>query len=345
MSDGGGNRDADRVSAPVPLRSIESLGAPPSFSVVVPAYEAATAIGETIESVLSQSPPPRDVVIVDDGSTDDLETTLAPFEGRIKLVRQANRGVAAARNAGLRECAGDFVLVVDADDVLLPGKLDALSRLGRRRPDLDLLCTDLHFEVEGKREGRFGEANRFPVEGQRREILERCFTIQPATRRSRLEELGGFDESLRTAEDWDCALRLILDGSVAGLYDEPLGVYRIHPGSLTDSRRDTLHDRVRMLEKARSHQVLRPAERPLLERSLESQRYRAALADAQAALAEGGTHARRRGLELARLSTAPGRDRVWGLALFVLPTRLRSLLRRRGSAGSQLSRLLPGGKR
>jgi hypothetical protein len=313
--------------------------------VVVPTFEAAATIAETVESVLAQSPGPREVIVVDDGSRDAIEQALAPFGSRIRLLRQAeNRGVAAARNAGLRECSGDFVLVVDADDVLLPGRIAALGLLGRERPDLDLLCTDVFFEADGSRQGRFYEQNPFPLRDQRRAILERCFPIHPAARRTRLSEIGGFDESLRTAEDWDCAIRLVLGGSLVGLYDEPLELYRIHAGSLSDSRRDTLRDRVQMLEKVRSNPDLRGEEHPALEAALTSDRLRATLAAAQEALAEASPDARRQGLELARLRNASLRDRIWGLALFALPRRWRPLLRRRQGSLSQLKRLLPGTK-
>ncbi|HEX5592931.1 MAG TPA: glycosyltransferase [Solirubrobacterales bacterium] len=332
------------MRVPPPRIAVEPLPTPPTFSVVVPAFEAAGTISETLESVLAQSPPPREVIVVDDGSDDGIEEALGPFESRVRLIRHpVNRGVAAARNSGLRECSGDFVLVVDADDVLLPGRLAALGFLGRERPDLDVLCTDVFFETDGQRQGRFYEQRQFPVDDQRGAILEWCFPIHPAIRRERLEELGGFDESLPTAEDWDCALRMVLSGSLAGLYDRPLELYRIRPGSLSDTRAGTLRDRVRMLEKARSSAFLRPGDRPVLERSLRAQHHRAVLAEAQSALALGAADARRRGLALARCPSAPAAERIWGLGLFALPRRSWNLLRRRGP-GSQLQRVLPHGQ-
>jgi glycosyltransferase involved in cell wall biosynthesis len=338
-----GEPRAAELRAPDPVAAVEPLPAPPSFSVVVPAFEAAGTIAETLESVLAQSPPPQEVIVVDDGSGDRTEETLAPFASRIRLIRHpVNRGVAAARNSGLRECSGDFVLIVDADDVLLPGRLAALGLLGQQRPDLDLLCTDVFFEADGRRRGRFFDRNPFPVDEQRAAILEWCFPIHPAARRRRLEDLGGFDESLRTAEDWDCAIRLVLSGSLVGLYDQPLELYRIRPGSLSDTRAETLRDRVQMLEKVESGPFLRPEDRPALARSLRAQRHRATLAEAQSALAAEAVDARRRGLALARLADAPVRDRLWGLALFALPPRFRFLLQRGG--GSQLKRMLPGAR-
>lgn len=315
----------------------------PAFSVVIPAYEAAGTIAETVGSALSQQPPPHEVIVADDGSEDALEQALEPFGGRVDLLRLPHAGVSATRNAACRHASGEFALFLDADDLLLPGKLAALARVGRERPDLDILATDLWFEEEGHRSGRFGEVNAFPAAAdQRRTILERCFVAQPALRRTRLLELGGFDESLRTGEDWDCVLRLVLAGSLAGFDAAPLGVYRIHGGSLTSSRADTFRDRARVLEKALANPDLRPQEQVVAERMLAAQRSRAALGDAQAAVAEGSPDARRRGLALARSPGASPRDRLWGLALLLAPASLRPRLSRRLGGASELSRRLPG---
>jgi glycosyltransferase involved in cell wall biosynthesis len=329
------------VLAPAPVETIEPLTRPPTFSVVLPVYQGAETIGEAIESVLAQEPPPLEAIVADDGSTDELDRALAPYGERVTLVRHPHRGVAAARNAGWKAASGDFVLFWDADDVLLAGKLAALGRLGRERPDLDLLCTDLYFEREGRRAGRFGEVNPFPAQDQRATILERCFVVQPAFRRSRLAQIDGFDESLSTGEDWDCVLRLILDGSTAGLWDEPLGVYRINSGSLTHSRPQTLRDRERLMQKALGNPGLRDEERPVLERSLLTQRRRALLAAAQAAIVTGEPGVRRRCLELARSRGIDLRIRVDSLAFALLPSKLRAPFGRRVTRSSELSRSLP----
>jgi glycosyltransferase involved in cell wall biosynthesis len=329
------------VLAPPPTGSVEPLSEPPTISVVLPVYEGAETIGAAIDSVLAQEPPPLRVIVADDGSTDAIESVLATYGDRVTIVRRPHRGVAAARNAGLGAAAGDFVLFWDADDILLPGKLAALGRLGQERPDLDLLCTDLYFERDGKRAGRFGEVNPFPAQKQRTTILERCFVVQPAFRRSRLLEIGGFDEALATGEDWDCVLRLILDGSTAGLWDQPLAVYRINSGSLTHSRPQTLRDRVRLLEKALQHPGLRQGERSVLERSLLSQRGRARLATAQEAIAAEAPDARRHSLRLALTSGTDLPTRLNSLGFALLPPRLRAPLGRRITRSSELTRSLP----
>jgi GT2 family glycosyltransferase len=320
---------------------MQPLIVPPTFSIVIPAYQAAATIRDTVASVLAQSVAPHEVIVSDDGSTDRLDEALRPFQSDLRLIRNRHAGVASARNAGCLACSGDFVLIVDADDILLPEKLASLGFLARERPDLDLLCTDLYFERDGRRVGRMTDGNPFAVHNQRTAILERCFVVQPAVRRTRLLEAGNFDESLPTAVDWDCWIRLVLAGAVAGLYDEPGAVYRIHPGSLTGARSRTLRDRVRILEKARAHPGLRPDERAVLERSLASQRARAVRAEAQAALAAGAPDTRSRCLKWVRTPRIPLRERLWALAVVVSPSRFRPGLRRAGMAQSELSRVMP----
>jgi GT2 family glycosyltransferase len=314
----------------------------PRFSIVIAVYNAAASIGETLESALSQDPPADELIVADDGSTDRIEEALAPFASRVELLRLPHAGVAAARNVACRAANGDFVLFLDADDLLLPGKLAALHRLVRAGPELDILGTDLYFERDGCRAGRFTDANTFPPpERQRRTILERCYIAQATIRRSRLLELGGFDESLRSGSDWDCLLRLILAGSRAGFAEEPLAVYRIRGGSLTSLRTETFRDRARILEKALADPALRPQERPLAEEMLASQRARAVLADAQAAIAANRPDVRRRCFELAATSGCSPRDRAWGLAVLASPRVLRPWLGRHFDATSELTRRLP----
>ena len=171
-------------------------GPRPSFSVVIPAYQAAASIGEALESVLVQTAPPLEIIVSDDGSTDGIDNVLEPYRERIMLLRGPHRGVSAARNAALAVARGEFVANLDADDVFLPERLEALGELAMAHSDLDILATDAWFEVDGRRQGRFNRVNGFPVDDQRAGILSTCFVLSPAVRREALLEVGGFDESL-----------------------------------------------------------------------------------------------------------------------------------------------------
>ena len=203
-------------------------GAVPSFSVVIAAYQAVTTIVEAVESALGQTLPPREIIVVDDGSTDGTASALDLYRDRIVLLRQENAGAAAALNVALRAATGDFVCPLDADDVYERDRLRVLGELGAARPDLDLLGADCYLERDGSVVARFSERTPFAVADQRVAIFDRVFVVLPAMRRRRLLAIGGYDESFRVAYDWDCYLRLLLDGASAGYVDEPLYRYRQH---------------------------------------------------------------------------------------------------------------------
>ena len=164
------------------------------------------------------------MIVCDDGSSDGTAAALAPFGDRVTVLTQHNRGEAGAKNTATRAASGDFVAILDADDVYLPERLEALGELAAARPDLDILTTDATL-VAGGRPVRsvYDETWTFEVADQRRAILERNFIFgHVAVRREALLAAGGFDEAIRWTTDWDCWLRLIFAGSRAGLVDEPL---------------------------------------------------------------------------------------------------------------------------
>jgi len=299
---------------------------PPSFSVVIPAYEAATTIGNAIDSLLAQTRPPAEIIVCDDGSADDLAAALAPYRGEIELIEGEHRGVAAARNELLRAAGADFVVPLDADDVYAPTRLQRLGELATARPDLDILSTDAVFVSAGRAAGRFNERTPFAEGNQAEAILDRCFLICPAMRRRRLLEIGGYDERLRTAEDWDVCIRLILSGSVAGWVDEPLLEYRLGRRSLTASRVRTLEERVYMLQKVLTTPDLEPFLRAAAARAVSHHRARALEQAAREAVAAGEPQARRRLLAVARSGGVGWRGRVGAAVASLAPRRSRRLV-------------------
>ncbi|MGN6814805.1 MAG: glycosyltransferase family 2 protein [Solirubrobacterales bacterium] len=298
----------------------------PSFAVVSPAYEAAATIPAAIDSLRAQTQPPAEIIVCDDGSGDDLEGVLAPYGDAVRLLCQEHRGVAAARNALLDAATADFVVPLDADDVYAPTRLQRLVELAAARPDLDILSTDAVFVSDGRPAGRFNEKTPFAAIDQAEAILDRCFVICPAMRRERLLEIGGYDEKLRTAEDWDVCIRLILTGSTAGLVDEPLLEYRLGSESLTSSRVETLRERAYMLGKAAATPGISPSLRKRAEAAASRQQARALEEAAREAVATGASDARRRLLAVTGSSAAPPRARLGSLAGAIAPRTLRRLV-------------------
>jgi GT2 family glycosyltransferase len=315
-------------------------GPTPSFSIIIPAYQAAAFIADAVVSALAQTLPPHEVIVCDDGSTDDLRGALGPYAGKITLLHKEHSGVAATRNVALRAAAGDFVAVLDADNAFLPEHLQALSELAVARPDLDILTTDAFLELDGEVYGRYyrGKA-RFVRDDQRRGIIHQHFVYANAAyRRTALLAVGGYDEfydptPYHGVEDTDLLVRMILAGSSAGLVDEPLAVYRIHGGSLSANRARSTRGGAIVLERAATHPSLTEDERRYLRHELAAKRREAALAEAEEALRGLAPHPRRRCLKVA--FGPPGyviASRVSALAAALAPGAAGRYLERRERA-------------
>lgn len=238
----------------------------PRFSVVIAAYQAAGFIPDAVHSALEQAPPPHEVIVADDGSTDDLAAALAPFGAAVRIVRIEHGGEAAAKNAGAGAATGDFIAFLDADDRFLPGRLAALSTLAVARPELDVITTDAYLLHDGEIIGRcYGPGHKFAFDEQRTAILQRNFVLGlSAVRRSRFTDVGGFDPTVEYTTDWELWMRLILSGSEVGFIDEPLAEYRLHAGSMSARRAAMSRGRLSSLARAAARTDLSPGERATL---------------------------------------------------------------------------------
>jgi glycosyltransferase involved in cell wall biosynthesis len=337
--------------APEPEGPLEPAS-PPSFSVIIAAYQAAETVGEAVASALEQTLAPHEVIVCDDGSTDDIEGALAPYGGRVTLTRlERNSGLSAARNAAIRIASGDFITILDADDVYLPGRLEALAEFASVRPDLAILTTDAYLDLDGTTLRRaYDESWPFEVADQRRAILERNFILGlVAVRRSIVLDVGGYDESFRSAEDWDLWLRLIFAGFGAGLVFEPLARYRLNSESLSTFRANLRRHEVMVLEKAAAARLpLDPHERRTLEASLVRRRSAARLEELHEGLASGAPGVRRTAWAIAFEGEYGPMTRVKAAAGVMFPGLVgRMLLRRRrrawiGAAGLKIESPAPG---
>jgi glycosyltransferase involved in cell wall biosynthesis len=209
--------------------------AAPSVSVVIPARNARPLVADAIQSALTQTYQPLECIVIDDGSTDSTGQWVRDrFGRRVELVRQPNRGVAAARNAGCRVAQGDLIAFLDADDVWLREKLERQIRMFEADPDLDFVYSSVLHVDRKLRVISVGEAAP-PSEVLRRTVmLDRSVTNLAMTgvvRTRRVRELGGFDERLSTSADADLACRLALHARIDCVSDA-LALYRQHPGQM-----------------------------------------------------------------------------------------------------------------
>ena len=338
------NRSRRMFKAPPALDGLPTRP-DPTFSVVIAVFNGVETIAEAIESALAQTIAPFELIVCDDGSTDGTGAVVEAYGDRVRYLRKDHGGVASTWNVALEMAVGEFFAVLGADDVYEPERLEALTELASARPDLDLLCTDATFERDGDLIGRFTSGCPFEVVNQRAAILERCFCIAPAVRRQALEAARGFDESVRTGSDWECAIRLIRAGAVAGLVDEPLYRYRVEDRSLTSDRVGTLRDRISFLKRVRGSYELDPTETAALEQSLAAQQRALVLTEAEAALRSRSRDARKRALAVARSPGIAFRARASAVAAAIAPRVAGRILERRArtTGKSRLARSVPRG--
>jgi len=302
-----------------------------SFAIVVAAYNAAATIAETLESAFGQTHPPAQVVVCDDGSTDDTAEVVSRFP-RATLVRQANQGDAGARNAALAQATTSHVVVLDADDVLEPRCLEAYAAALTLRPDLGMVTCDAFLESEGVIFDRYyRRVARFVVEDQRLGALHQHFVFGfPAIRRELLVAVGGWSTEWRRNADTDLFLRLILAGAHVGLVYEPLARYRLRQGSLSADRAAGMRAMVEIVERALGHPSITPDEREVVVRDLRQKEKLTRLAELEAAL-RAGTGARPAALRIVRapeLGYSLG-TRLRALAAAAVPPLAALLLRAR----------------
>lgn len=246
---------------------------PPTVSVVLPAYNRAEQIGAAIDSILRQTFGDFELIVVDDGSTDDtLARAQAMSDPRIRCLSSAsNRGVSAARNLGLAVARGEWVAFQDSDDEWLPAKLE--KQLARLRsasvPCVGAYC-GMAIMLEGPGEGRQARTTlRYipnpdleAVEGDILPTLLRTSLVSTQTliaRRDCLERIGGFDEELRALVDWDCVIRLAQLGPFA-FVDEPLVLQRFSANSITRDTARRAVARRQIIEKHRDLLAGSPAQ-------------------------------------------------------------------------------------
>lgn len=249
----------------------------PLITVIIPAYNLATYLPEAIESALGQSLARErlDVLVIDDGSTDDTPSVIRRYLPRVRYVRQDNRGLPAARNRGIAESDAPYLTFLDADDRLLPDKLEHEVERLEHDASVAVAYSGWHYiDAAGRRLPQQGWSR---VEG---DVLPRLLLGNivhphaPSVRRSAIVAAGGFDESLTSVEDWDLWIRISLAGARWAATNRPALEYRVRDDGMHANPGRMLSNRLRVLDKTFARIA---AERPPLLVHRESAYQRAYL--------------------------------------------------------------------
>ena len=228
----------------------------PAVSVITPAYNAASFVAQTIESIRAQTFDDWELVIVDDGSTDGTTDIIGEYQerdGRIRLLHQANAGPSAARNHAMREARGEFLAFLDSDDTWDPEYLDRQLAIFRDYPDTHLVTGVARYRG-GPYDGRPMRSfvAGYPVLTLRDIIADdTAVFIMTVFRREVFQTIGGLDESQWRSEDYDFWLRAATAGFVFRRNPQPLGRYRVRQGSLSQNTVDMLRGILQTYDKVR----------------------------------------------------------------------------------------------
>jgi len=246
----------------------------PLVSVVMPAWNAARYLRATLETVLSQSYSPVEVVVVDDGSTDETADILRSYGERVTAVVTANSGgPARPRNLGVGRARGEYIAFFDSDDLMEPDKLALEMSVFAEHPEVDVVCSNFRsVDTEGQvlRENYLAEYQKFRLElrptgtpqvavmagkATFSQLLRANFigTSSMVCRRRVLAAAGPFAEDMKNADDVDMWLRLARGGATFAFVDRALHSYRITPGGVTSRGAGRVPAMIRGLENQLPH--------------------------------------------------------------------------------------------
>lgn len=245
---GDGTEVPNPTAADAPARDPRRL-----VSVIIPCYNQGQFLGDAIESVLAQTHPSVEIVVVDDGSTDHTGEVAARYPA-VRCVRQNNRGLSAARNTGIRRSTGDHLVFLDADDRLLPGAVAAGFGFLQAHPGC--VCVSGHYRTIARNGSVLSEPVQEPINDDHyAELLRGNYIAMHATvmyRRAVFAAVGEFDESLRMCEDYDLYLRIARAFPICR-HAEVVAEYRMHGANMSSDSARMLRQVLAVLRAQRPH--------------------------------------------------------------------------------------------
>jgi len=220
----------------------------PKISVIIPTHNRAHLVCETIDSVLTQTYTNYEIIVVDDGSTDNTKEVLERYGKKIRYFYQENQGQATASNYAVRQSKGDYLAFIDDDDLWLPEKLEQQVKVLEKYPDLHLVCSDCYALRENGNLVRWNKKKT--KEDTFQSIFDGNFIIHPTVmlRKKCFEDVGGYDTRLRTTIDYDLWLRLIRKYKFRHM-SIPLTKYRLHSQNMHKNIKQKLKDHLYIFSK------------------------------------------------------------------------------------------------
>lgn len=291
-------------------------------SVIIPVYGTAAFVADALDSVLIQTRTDYEIIVVNDGSPDSrvLEEVLEPYRDRIIYMVQENRGLAGARNTGVRSSRAEYVAMLDSDDRWHPEYLASQLSVLESDPAIDVVYPDA-VRFTGKTIGTVKYSRSYPVGGEisfARVLARECQIYGGVTaRREALLRIGLYDEELRSGEDLDLWLRILKAGGRITYNDQVLAYYRIRDGSLTSNEVLLARNILKLLDKLKTKMELTVDEQILLEDQRAGLTAKLSLAEGKQAFILGDPQT-----AIRKLSAAERHKKSWKLRTVIVMLRV-----------------------
>ena len=231
----------------------------PLVSIIIPCYNRENYITDALNSALNQTYENIEIIVVDDGSTDNSVAVLTKYGDKINLIQQKNKGVSAARNTGLRLASGDYIIFLDSDDWLSEDLVEHHIQMSQKWPEVDIFCSDFKNINEMN---QLGEINKSNWPEQPDTPIELFLLFPPPFpacelyKATTIKRLGGYDEDMKGFADSTLRLNVILSGGKVMRTPNGYAVYRRVENSITKSGK--LHYfAIRLIHKLRRHPAVK----------------------------------------------------------------------------------------
>jgi glycosyltransferase involved in cell wall biosynthesis len=224
----------------------------PKVSVIIPTYQRANIVSQAIKSVLAQTYQDYEIIVVNDGSTDNTPEALGQFGNEIKIIHQTNQGLSAARNTGIRASQGDYIAFLDDDDLWETHKLETQIPILESQHKIGLIYSDMFFfSGQDLLPGSYNTSYPTPPIQLLWNLFYQNYIPVPTVvvRRECLDEVGLFDETLTSCEDYDLWLRIIAKFPIHFVNDL-LARYRLSENSMSQNIERMIFNCLRVKEKA-----------------------------------------------------------------------------------------------
>jgi glycosyltransferase involved in cell wall biosynthesis len=315
----------------------------PLVSVIIPCYNTARFVREAVSSVFAQTFTDYEAVVINDGSPDtpELEEALTPWAQKIIYLKTENRGLAGARNAGIRASTGELIALLDSDDAWEPNYLEVQVRKLTDDPTADIVYPNALIFGDTPDAGRFimdGSPSKGAVTFSSLVQEECCVVVSVLARRAALERAGLFDVSLRSCEDFDMWVRCVKTGSRIIYHDQPLLRYRRRRDSLSADPVWMSQHVLKVLTKLRAIDSLTAEERQILEKAIRSFTGRRLFHEGKRAFLAGDAGAAADLLRQANAYLGSGRVRLILLLLRTMPRLARFAYMRLSGGEASMAR-------